>query len=182
MCPLNINLKHCIFAVLLFLLLNLTSVVKYDCLIGRLYRDKIKIEGEKNMISMNLKFLRGKFGFSQEELAEKIGVSRQSVAKWENGESLPDIKKCSELSQVYGVSIDALVNCPFDEQEVDENSSDGKYVFGIVKVGERGQVVIPKQARTVYEISSGDKLLVVGDSRGMAFAKINGLSDLHFVK
>ena len=43
---------------------------------------------------MNLKYFRKKEGLSQEELAEKIEVSRQSVAKWESGETLPDIVKC----------------------------------------------------------------------------------------
>ncbi len=127
------------------------------------------------MISMNLKFLRVKSGFSQEELAEKIGVSRQTVAKWENGETLPDVVKCAELSHIYGVSLDAMVNCPLDESmDEEETPADGKYVFGIVKVGERGQVVIPKQARKVYDIKAGDKILVVGDARGMAFVKMKG--------
>lgn len=135
------------------------------------------------MISMNLKYLRSKFGYSQEELAEKIGVSRQTVAKWESGESLPDITKCAELATVYSVTLDELATFPLDEKaEVKEDPTDGKYVFGIVKVGERGQVVIPKHARNVYDIKPGDKLLVVGDARGMAFAKMKGLPDFGFGK
>lgn len=125
------------------------------------------------MISMNLKYLRNKFGFSQEELAEKINVSRQTVAKWENGESLPDIVKCTELAMVYNVSLDALATVSLVEEVETENGSvDGKYFFGIVKVGERGQVVIPKHARNVYDIKPGDRLLALGDQRGMAFAKM----------
>jgi AbrB family looped-hinge helix DNA binding protein len=42
----------------------------------------------------------------------------------------------------------------------------GKYVFGTVKVGEKGQIVIPKEARRVFGIEPGDTLLVLGDSRG----------------
>lgn len=49
------------------------------------------------MIGMNLKYFRKREGLSQEELAEKIEVSRQSVAKWESGETLPDIVKCGSL-------------------------------------------------------------------------------------
>ncbi len=128
------------------------------------------------MISMNIKYLRGKFSLSQEELAEKIGVSRQSVAKWENGESLPDIKKCADMAVLFEVSLDAFVMSSIDETvEVKEEPTEGRYVFGLVKVGERGQVVIPKHARKVYDIKPGDKLLVVGDNRGMAFAKINNM-------
>ena len=51
----------------------------------------------KNNIAANLRYLRNKNQMSQEEVAEKIGVSRTSVAKWENGESLPDIIKCDAL-------------------------------------------------------------------------------------
>lgn len=126
------------------------------------------------MIGMNIKYLRNKLELSQEDLAEKIGVSRQSVAKWENGESLPDIQKCADMAVLFEVSLDAFVMSPIDETvEVVEEPAEGRYVFGLVKVGERGQVVIPKNARKVYDIKAGDKLLVLGDGRGMAFAKIN---------
>lgn len=132
----------------------------------------------KNMISMNIKYLRKKMGLSQEELAEKISVSRQSVAKWENGETLPDVQKCNELAILFDTTIDNLMNICFENNEIPVGESgDGKYVFGIAKVGERGQVVIPKYARSVFNISPGDRLLVVGDKKkeGIAFAKIKGL-------
>ena len=128
------------------------------------------------MIGMNIKYLRNKLELSQEDLAEKIGVSRQSVAKWENGESLPDIQKCADMAMLFEVSLDAFVMSSIDETvEVVEEPAEGRYVFGLVKVGERGQVVIPKHARKVYDIKAGDKLLVLGDGRGMAFAKINNM-------
>ena len=129
-----------------------------------------------NMICMNLRYLRAKYDFSQEELAEKLEVSRQTVAKWENGESFPDIQKSAEMAILFEVSLDAFVFSSIDESvEVKEEPSEGRYVFGLVKVGERGQVVIPKQARKVYDIKPGDKLLVLGDKRGMALAKINNM-------
>ena len=129
------------------------------------------------MIAMNLKYFRKKEGLSQEELAEKIEVSRQSVAKWESGETLPDIVKCRELANLFGTTIDNLINYSFEEEKLVENETDGKFVFGIVKVGERGQVVIPKHAREVFKISPGDKLVVLGDTKqgGIALAKIPGL-------
>ena len=46
-----------------------------------------------------------------------------------------------------------------------------KYIFGVVKVGERGQIVIPKEAREIYGINAGDTLLVLGDQKGMALVK-----------
>ena len=47
----------------------------------------------------------------------------------------------------------------------------GKYIFGVVKMGERGQVVIPKEAREQYDIKPGDSLMVLGDQRGIAMLK-----------
>ena len=47
----------------------------------------------------------------------------------------------------------------------------GKYIFGVVKVGERGQIVIPKEARELYEIKAGDSLMVLGDQKGIAMLK-----------
>ena len=52
---------------------------------------------------------RKKFGLSQEELAEKLDVSRQAVSKWERGESLPDTENLIVISKLYGVSLDELV-------------------------------------------------------------------------
>ena len=53
----------------------------------------------------------------------------------------------------------------------------GKYIFGVVKVGDRGQVVIPKDARELYGIKAGDSLLVLGDSKGMAILKTEIFQD-----
>ena len=56
-------------------------------------------------------------------------------------------------------------------------AENGKYIFGVVKVGERGQIVIPKEAREVYGIIAGDSLLVLGDSKGMAVLKTEIFQD-----
>ena len=49
--------------------------------------------------------------------------------------------------------------------------NDGKYIFGVGKVGDKGQIVIPRDARKVYDIKPGDALLILGDKRGMALIK-----------
>ena len=51
------------------------------------------------------------------------------------------------------------------------SEKDGKYIFGVVKVGDKGQIVIPKEARKVYNIKPGDALLLLGDKNGMALVK-----------
>ena len=48
---------------------------------------------------------------------------------------------------------------------------EGKYIFGVVKVGDKGQIVIPKNARKIYNIRPGDALMMLGDQRGMALLK-----------
>lgn len=63
----------------------------------------------KIMLRENLIMLRSVNGYSQEEIAEKIGISRQAYAKWESGATIPDIEKCMKLAEVYGVTIDGLV-------------------------------------------------------------------------
>ncbi|MBQ3418266.1 MAG: helix-turn-helix domain-containing protein [Ruminococcus sp.] len=127
------------------------------------------------MISKNIRYLRRQENISQEEFAERFGVSRQSVAKWESGESAPDIFKCRDIADYYDISIDVLIGLPLEDQEVREESSDGKYIFGMVKVGDRGQIVIPKYAREVFDIKAGDRLMVMGDTEkgGIALAKVS---------
>lgn len=120
------------------------------------------------MISMNLKTLRKINKYTQEEVAEKINVSRQSVAKWENNESVPDINSCVKLTKLYNVTLDNLVNYSQEKSGV-AIPPKGKYFFGSVTVGERGQIVIPKEARELFDINTGDKLLVLGDEeKGIA--------------
>ena len=54
---------------------------------------------------------------------------------------------------------------------------DGKYIFGVVKVGDKGQIVIPRDARKLYGIQPGDALLLLGDQRGIAIVKTEIFQD-----
>ncbi|WP_061996479.1 helix-turn-helix transcriptional regulator [Clostridium sp. ATCC 25772] len=60
-------------------------------------------------LNKKLQLLRKKSGLSQEELAEKLGISRQAISKWESGQSIPDLNKLIILSELYNVTIDSLV-------------------------------------------------------------------------
>ncbi len=121
------------------------------------------MNSSKKNIAANLRYLRNRHSLSQEEVAEKIGVSRQSVAKWENGDSLPDIIKCEALADLYDVSLNDLVR--FDpEEEGMPIPPKNKHLFGLVTLGERGQIVLPKKARDTFNLKPGDSLVVLGDT------------------
>jgi len=121
------------------------------------------MNNSKSNIAANLRYLRNRLGLSQEEVAEKIGVSRQSVAKWENGDSLPDIIKCEALADLYDVSLNDLVRYN-PEEEGFPIPPKNKHLFGVVTLGERGQIVLPKKARDTFNLKHGDRLVVLGDT------------------
>ena len=117
---------------------------------------------QSNLIFQNLSALRQYHKYSQEEVAEKVGVSRQAVAKWESGETVPDILNCNALAELYDVSLDSLIHYD-QEKEHMPIPPKGKHLFGTVKVGDRGQIVLPKKARDLFRIKQGDLLVVLGD-------------------
>lgn len=126
------------------------------------------------MFKDNLISLRKANGLSQDELAEKIGVTRQTLSKYETGESLPDIERCKQLADIFSVSMDDLVNYEKTDRENMglEVPPKGKHVFGMVKVGDKGQIVIPANARKIFDIQPGDNLLILGDEeQGLAILK-----------
>ena len=63
---------------------------------------------------------RKKRGLSQEAVAEQLGVSRQTISKWETDETLPDIRQSKRLSVLYGLSLDELITFDADVQEIQE--------------------------------------------------------------
>ena len=133
------------------------------------------------MFHDNLISLRKLNGYSQDELAERIGVSRQTLSKYETGESLPDIEKCKMMADIFGVTVDDLVSYEkTDEENMGLNvPPKGKHVFGMVKVGDKGQIVIPSKARKIFDIHPGDNLIILGDEgQGIAMIKEKGLLDL----
>ena len=124
------------------------------------------------MFRDNLVHLRKLNRLTQEDIAEKVGVTRQAIAKWESGETVPDLDKCRLLADVFGVSLDDLANYKSDENLGLDLPPKGKHLFGIVTVGDKGQIVIPAKARKLFDISAGDQLVVLGDEgQGMAIIK-----------
>lgn len=116
---------------------------------------------------------------TQEDIAEKLGVTRQSVAKWESGETIPDLDKCKLLADIFGVSLDDLANYETDENMGLALPPKGKHLFGLVTVGEKGQIVIPAKARKLFEIAQGDRLVVLGDEgQGIALVKADDFLEM----
>lgn len=68
----------------------------------------------------NLFQARKKKGLSQEAVAEKLGVSRQTISKWETDETLPDIRQAKKLAVLYGLTLDELIEFDADVQEIQE--------------------------------------------------------------
>ena len=63
---------------------------------------------------------RKKSGLSQENVAEKLGVSRQTISKWETNETLPDIRQSKRLAMLYHMTLDELIEYDFDEQQAQQ--------------------------------------------------------------
>ena len=78
--------------------------------------------------------LRKKNGLSQEELAEKVGVARQTISKWELGETSPDLKQSKELSKIFKVSLDELTDNDIKDILVEKTSNTEKLSGLILKL------------------------------------------------
>ncbi len=121
----------------------------------------------------NFRIFRKKSGLTQEDVAEKLGVSRQAVAKWERGDTAPDIESCIKLAELYGTTLDALVSSAY----INEDDTDSKkHAFGVARVNDKGQITMPKKAREMFNIKPGDSLLVLGEEgRGIAIINLGSM-------
>ena len=126
----------------------------------------------KLCIADNLNLMRQKSGYSLEALAEIISVSRQTIAKWEMGDSYPDLMNCMKLASLYKVSLDELVNKPMREiQNSDFLSLDNK-IGGELDVSEEGTIRIPDTVLEMFDIHPGEKVLLLADKKqGIALIK-----------
>ena len=68
----------------------------------------------------SLFYARKKCGLSQEDVAEKLGVSRQTVSKWETDETVPDIRQSKKMAVLYNMSLDELIDFDIDIKEIQE--------------------------------------------------------------
>lgn len=113
----------------------------------------------------NIIWLKKRNGFTQEDLAERLNISRQSISKWERGEALPDIENLIELSKLYGVTIDELINSDLREgvsdsieEEITDEESDN---ITFIKTNDT-EVLLDNDMITV-KTKNGDDILVKGN-------------------
>jgi len=123
-------------------------------------------------LTENLSLLRQKHGYTLEALAEIISVSRQTIAKWEAGDSFPDIVNCTKLATLYKVSLDELVNRPLMAAMSEAFEIEGGRICGVVDISEEGTIRIPDIVMEMFEIKCGDKMLLLADKKqGLALVK-----------
>ena len=133
------------------------------------------------MIGTNIRVLRKRNKQSQEYLAERLGVSRQTIAKWESGESLPDVYKCRVLADHFQVSLYQLSG-DLTEEEANRLAPRGKHFFGVAQVNEAGALKIPAQALERFGIRAGDQMVVLGDDSSMGIALMKRDTFLDFAE
>lgn len=123
-------------------------------------------------IADNLKLLRYRNGYTLEAIAEIISVSRQSVAKWEAGDSLPDITNCVKLASLYKLSLDELVNRPLKSAINNEFMSEDGRICGVLEILPENSIRIPNTVMKMFDIHCGDKVLLLADAKqGLALVK-----------
>lgn len=103
----------------------------------------------------NLYHLRKAAKMSQEKLAEKMNVTRQSVSKWENGESYPEMEKIMKLCNIFHCKINDLVH----ENMIDINSLDEEIKMSVVKFKEEKQRKIKGISKAIYIIARIGKII-----------------------
>ena len=105
----------------------------------------------------NLKHLRKVNKMSQEKLAEKVGVSRQSVSKWETGESYPEMSNILALCSIFRCTINHLVN----DNIIDSNLLDDEIKMSVVKFKEKEQKKMKGLSKAIYVIARILKSIVI---------------------
>ena len=124
------------------------------------------------MLKDNLIMLRNIHNYTQEEIAEKIDISRQAYAKWESGVTIPDVEKCNLLADIYGVTLDSLMNSENNNKEMRNTlTPKGKNIWGSVTINERGQITIPKETRGKFNLVDGTRIIVLSDEEGIALIR-----------
>lgn len=120
------------------------------------------MRNKKLTIANNIIYLQRINHLSIEELSNEINVSRQAVAKWEHGESIPDLVNCIAIADLFEVSMDELLHYDGSNDAI-SIAPKGKHFFGTITIEADGKVSIPKEALEVLHFEIGEELVVLGD-------------------
>ena len=110
-------------------------------------------------IANRLLEFRKRSGLSQEELAEKLNITRQSVSKWERAESAPDTDNLIELAKIYGVTLDDLLNVDKPMEQTEEK------VIEEVKITNSGIFL----ESNLFEDNKGDNIIISDERAGKKY-------------
>ena len=122
-------------------------------------------------------YLRKKCGWSQEELAEKMNVSRQSISKWEGAQSVPDLDKILKLCQVFGVSTDYLLKDEIEEPELKQDVYEPLNMKHIS--AEFANEFMDEKRKSGFKVAIGASICVLSP---VVLILMSGLAEFGFVK
>lgn len=123
-------------------------------------------------IADNLKLLRYKNGYTLEAIAEIISVSRQSVAKWEAGDSIPDVINCVKLASLYKITLDELVYKPLQKAISNDFDSENGRICGVLEISPESTIRIPGSVMELFDLQCGEKVLLLANKKqGIALVK-----------
>jgi len=118
--------------------------------------------------------LRKKNGWSQEELADKMNVSRQAVSKWESAQSIPDLARILQLSSLFGVTTDYLLKDEIEDEELTDNASSEAMVKRISI--EEANAYIEQRKKASWRIALATFLCILSP---ITLIVLTALSELH---
>lgn len=104
--------------------------------------------------------MRKEKGYSQTDLANELGVSYKAVSKWETNEAKPKLNRLKDLAQVFGISVDELINCRIPESGAEKQDSDKSSLLGIIGTSSK--------SKKHYEFTSEKKT-----KKGLPYLHIN---------
>ena len=131
-----------------------------------------------NHIAHNLKLLRNKHGLSVEKVANDIFVSRQTMTKWESGETTPDIDSAIALADYYTVPLEFLVGFPICEEDNFTTQMYNGRIVSVIDLDEGGNLSLPKKVLEYTGINGKRQLVLVADKRlGIALFPSQVLDD-----
>ena len=128
--------------------------------------------------------LRKKNNLSQEQLAEKMKVARQTISKWELGETSPDIKQAKELSKIFNVSLDELVDNDIKDLVIEKVSNTEKLAGMILKIIKIFLIIIPICIALNFLLAFLFRFSIHSKDTGRKFeesiyCKLYGISSIH---